>query len=376
MRETLGSSSNSADAVESLDLKMNADLPVVCVAVIYHSRKGDVFERMLSSLAAMDYPKDRIVLLFIDNYSKDGAFEVCKSWIAAQGRLYKGVVHLRARGNPSRLRNIAIRTASEIGVKHFAFIDSDVLVDSAFLKRSLNLFGNYAWKSPLLSVSAVWDVGLENLDWLEKRYSSWLRGRAGATAGISEGLACNTATCLIDLDKAILVGWFDEDVRFIEDLDWGRRATSKGYVCLFDSRVVIPHLKKYSLKDMRSYFMAGALSEAKLFLKNGLGLQAARRVFYWSGLFTSLLLSWVNPLPALAFFLVGYVVYFRRARGVGKVLLFPVSMPFNIVKSLGLGVAMAHWLLKGGYKSERVTILGEPDWEVVLRKVPASLSRS
>ncbi|MCS7137398.1 MAG: glycosyltransferase [Candidatus Caldarchaeum sp.] len=376
MRETLGSSSNSADAVESLDLNMNVELPVVCVAVIYHSRKGDVFERMLDSLAAMDYPKDRIILLFIDNYSRDGAFDLCANWVRAYENQYRGVIHIRARGFVSRLRNIAMRIANEAGLDFLTFVESDVVVDRTFISRLVSAYFEQGTVKNVVSVSAVRDEGVENLDWLERRYVRWLRGRGERHHGLMEGEAFNSGNCLMDLNKSLEVGWFDEDVRFIEDLDWGRRATRKGYVCLFDSRVVIPHLKKYSLKDMRSYFMAGALSEAKLFLKNGLGLQAARRVLYWSGLFTSLLLSWVNPLPALALFLAGYVVYFRRAKGFGKVLLFPVSMPFNIVKSLGLGAAMIYWLLKGGYGQEKVTMLGEPDWEVVLWEVPVSLSRS
>jgi hypothetical protein len=46
-------------------------------------------------------------------------------------------------------------------------------------------------------------------------------------------------------------------------------------------------------------------------------------------------------------------------------LLYPVSMPFSVAKSVALTAAMLYWVLRGGYKTEKVTVLGEPDWEVV-----------
>ena len=59
----------------------------------------------------------------------------------------------------------------------------------------------------------------------------------------------NTSACLIDLEAVKTVGFFDEDIAFIEDLDWGRRATRRGYLCLFDGTVILRHLRKYSLKE-------------------------------------------------------------------------------------------------------------------------------
>ncbi|MEM4328251.1 MAG: hypothetical protein QXI50_01170 [Candidatus Caldarchaeum sp.] len=46
--------------------------------------KGDVLSRVLESLRALDYPKDRMVLLFVD---EDGAFEFCRDRIKANGHV-------------------------------------------------------------------------------------------------------------------------------------------------------------------------------------------------------------------------------------------------------------------------------------------------
>ncbi len=361
--DTLGCVDNSTELKSSLHLNVSENYPVVLVAMLYHSRKGDVFTRVLDSLKMLDYPKDRIVLLFIDNYSRDGAFESCSSWIRLEGHSYKRVIHVRAEGSPSRLRNIAFKIAKDMAVDYFSFIDSDVLVDMDFLKRSLYIVRNMGRDKNVVSVSAVWDVGFESLDWLEKRYYKWLRGRNARGQGVFEGAACNTSACLFDFRKALNVGFFDEDIRFIEDLDWGRRATRKGYVCLFDSTVVLRHLRKYSLREMRKYFMTGALSEAKLFLKNGLALRVAKSILYWLAFLASIPLVANSPIPLLVLSVLGFLVYSRRAVGLGRVLLFPISIPFRVAKSLALGLGMVYWLFKG-YRGERVTV-DVRDWKVV-----------
>ena len=219
----------------------------------------------------------------------------------------------------------------------------------------------------VISVSAVRDEGFENLDWLERVRIRWLRSRREVLKGVFVGEAFNSGNCLIDLEKVREVGFFDEDVLFIEDLDWGRRATRKGFVCLFDGRVVIRHLKKHSLGEFRKYFFRGALSEAKLFLKNGLTRRALRSALYWDAVLAAALLAWFTPIPLIITVAVGYAAYFRRCVGLGRLLLYPITAPFSIARSVALTAAMLYWVLKGGYRSEKVTVLGEPDWEVVDR---------
>ncbi len=106
--------------------------PVVCLSTICHTLRGDVLRSVLDSIERLDYPKDKIVLLMIDNYSRDGAYDMVRRWLLDRAENYLGVIHMRARGNPARLRNIALRTAFELGIRFFAFVDSDILVDKDF----------------------------------------------------------------------------------------------------------------------------------------------------------------------------------------------------------------------------------------------------
>jgi GT2 family glycosyltransferase len=141
---------------------------------------------------------------------------------------YMRVIHIRAKGTVPRLRNIGLLTALNMGVKYFSFIESDVIVDKEFLKRLLGVLKEYSGGRMVFSVSAVRDEGFENQDALEKIRIRWLKSRRGVSREVTVGEACNSGNCLIDLDRVKDVGFFDEDVLFIEDLDWGRRATRKG----------------------------------------------------------------------------------------------------------------------------------------------------
>jgi hypothetical protein len=179
----------------------------------------------------------------------------------------------------------------------------------------------------------------------------------------------NTSACLIDLEAVKTVGFFDEDIAFIEDLDWGRRATRRGYLCLFDGTVILRHLRKYSLKEFKKYFFRGALSEAKLFLKNRIAGRAVRSALYWDVVLASTLLTWISPIPLAMAVAVGFAEYFRRTVGLGRLLPYPITAPFAVAKSVALTAAMLYWLLRDDFNTEKVTVLGEPDWEEQGREV-------
>jgi hypothetical protein len=51
------------------------------------------------------------MLLLVDNYSRDGAFEYVRDWLEKRKREYMQVVHMRAKGTYVRLRNIGLLTA-------------------------------------------------------------------------------------------------------------------------------------------------------------------------------------------------------------------------------------------------------------------------
>jgi GT2 family glycosyltransferase len=358
------------------DLSVSDELPLICICTLFHSLKGGVLLEALKSIESLDYPKDRLMLLLIDNYSRDGAYEYVRDWLEERRRDFMQAFLVRARGGPPRLRNIALLLALKSGVRYLSFIESDIIADADLLKRLIRLMKENSKKGPVFSVSVVWDVGSENLDWLERRRVRWMKARRTPIQALSVGEACNTSACLIDLEAVKTVGFFDEDIAFIEDLDWGRRATRRGYLCLFDGTVILRHLRKYSLKEFKKYFFRGALSEAKLFLKNRIAWRAVRSALYWDAVLASTLLTWISPIPLALAVAVGFAEYFRRTVGLGRLLLYPITAPFAVAKSAALTAAMLYWLLRGDFNTEKVTVLGEPDWELVEFHGDISTTRS
>jgi hypothetical protein len=72
--------------------------------------------------------------------------------------------------------------------------------------------------------------------------------------------------------------------------------------------------------SLGSIFSKGALSEAKLFLKNGIAWRALRSALYWDAVLATLLFSWFSPVPLALVVLLGFVTYFRRCVGLGRLL--------------------------------------------------------
>jgi hypothetical protein len=90
----------------------------------------------------------------------------------------------------------------------------------------------------------------------------------------------------------------------------------------------------------------------------------------------STLLTWISPIPLALAVAVGFAEYFRRTVGLGRLLLYPITAPFAVAKSVALTAAMLYWLLRGDFNTEKVTVLGEPDWELVEFHGDISTTRS
>ena len=107
-----------AQGVSVADINVNVDEePVVCLCTTYHTLRGGVLRSVLGSIERLDCPKEKIVFLLIDNYSRDGAYDMVRGWLLDRAKNYRGIM--------------------DLGIRFFAFIDSDILVDKDFLRRTL-----------------------------------------------------------------------------------------------------------------------------------------------------------------------------------------------------------------------------------------------
>jgi hypothetical protein len=99
------------------DISMLDELPVICVCMLYHTLKGGSLVEALRSVDQLDYPKERLVLMMIDNYSVDGAFEYVRDWLEARREKYMRVVHIRAKGTSHGLE-------TSVSLRHLTWVSS------------------------------------------------------------------------------------------------------------------------------------------------------------------------------------------------------------------------------------------------------------
>ncbi|RME52430.1 glycosyltransferase family 2 protein [Candidatus Woesearchaeota archaeon] len=106
-------------------------LPRVCIAVPCFNEEKRV-GRTLESLLALDYPKDKLEIIAVDDGSTDGTLKVLKQFEKRGVR----VVHKENGGKHTAL-NVALRMTS---AEFFGGLDADSVVDPKALRRILRRF--------------------------------------------------------------------------------------------------------------------------------------------------------------------------------------------------------------------------------------------
>lgn len=113
----------------NLDL---ASYPTVTIAVPCYNEQGTI-DKTVKSLLALDYPKDKIKILLVDDGSKDNTWSIIKSF-ANDSNIF---AYQKVNGGKHTALNLALEhTTSEF----FGCLDSDSLVHPQALKRILKYF--------------------------------------------------------------------------------------------------------------------------------------------------------------------------------------------------------------------------------------------
>jgi cellulose synthase/poly-beta-1,6-N-acetylglucosamine synthase-like glycosyltransferase len=117
----------------------NSEL-IIALALLYHTKHNGVLEKVLESIKQLEYPKSKIHLIFIDNFSINGAHEIVEDWLNKNGKEYLSIEHLKFSGNVPHLRNICLKKAMEKNCEYIFFIDSDVILIPDAIKRLIKIF--------------------------------------------------------------------------------------------------------------------------------------------------------------------------------------------------------------------------------------------
>ena len=227
-------SSRRREAHETADA--GAACPTVTVQLpIYNERY--VAERLIDSVCAMDYPKERMRIMVLDD-SNDGTVDMIGDLVDGYRRRGYDIEHVR-RGTRSGYKAGALKHAMKTTDTDFvAIFDADFMPPSWFLRRAIPHFASpdiglvqCRWGHVNENYSAITQAQALSLDFhflIEQRAksNSHLFMNFNGTAGIWR------RKCIEDSG-----GW--HTATLVEDLDLSYRAQMRGWRCLFVSDMVI-----------------------------------------------------------------------------------------------------------------------------------------
>lgn len=211
---------------------VEAELPQVSIIIPVKDRPLDL-RLCLESIAALDYPQERLEIIVVDDGSSDNTPQVACE-------LGARLVHSGAiGGGPAAARNQGARAAQgEI----LAFIDSDCTASTQWLRELLPAFS-----TPQVAAVGGWVDGMHSsvpLDRYEAVMSSLNLGRR-AMSGSAGGDTFYLPSCnlLLRRDAFVAAGGFRAELHVGEDVDltWRLRDAGRSIVYLPQGSVCHAH---------------------------------------------------------------------------------------------------------------------------------------
>jgi glycosyltransferase involved in cell wall biosynthesis len=216
------------------------NLKVSIVIPVYNEEK--MLPLCLDSLQSLDYPKEMLEIIFVDNNSTDKSAKIIKKYPVTY--LFEG------KKGAGAARNTGIRQAKgEI----IAFTDADCVVRKDWINRITEGFKNKnTGCCSGKTVSYKPERFIEKLfEWLFEKQPKWninyfedyFIGPVFAT--------CNLACSKKALDE---IGLFDDGLLASEDVDLVWRINLKGYQVDYIENAIVEHKRRDKLKELPDVF--------------------------------------------------------------------------------------------------------------------------
>jgi GT2 family glycosyltransferase len=236
---------------------------VAVITVLYRSER--FVTPLLESVAALEYPRDRLELHLVDNSPGDGTLARARVELARLGgRLPEVIVHEPGRNEGFAIgNNIALRSALERGVDHCFLLNADAPFEPAALHEAIAVAEREARVGAIQSLVVLADdPSLVNTRGNELHYlgfgyaGGYRQPRSRVPDDVAEVAYTSGAAMLLPRAALLDVGLFDETLwLYHEDLDLGWRLRLGGYRNLLAPRSVCRHHYEFSRSSAKWYWM-------------------------------------------------------------------------------------------------------------------------
>ncbi|MGB9759995.1 MAG: glycosyltransferase family 2 protein [Thermoproteota archaeon] len=310
----------------------------VVIALLYHKGRSEVLSKVLDSISNLERKGSSIGLILVNNNADESTEKVVNDWLNKHQKDFEDIICVKLDGNVPMLRNFCLRKALELKYDYIFFVDSDVILTRDSLQRLLNVFER-SDSDKIFASSLPYFVPIDK-DTLFTRVR--MKYGKGSLAPLEQNKqpyvvpSIGMGATLINLSLIPKVGFFDEEIPYIEDLNLTRRATNAGYKIILDPSVQLVHDKKVdTIEWLKKTYELGEI-EFKNMIKIGTWKSELRGIIYWSAYLFSLFLVIITPIPFILLFLVGYAQYINKFDGIGKIIGFPILSVYKIVRTIGI----------------------------------------
>lgn len=213
-------------------------MPKISVIVPVYNEERIVGD-CLKALTGLDYPKDRLELIIIDNNSTDKSASIIRGFDVRY--------FFEKRRNRSIARNTGIRAACG---DYIAFTDADCIVDRDWLRRLMTGFDGGR-----VGGCGGRTVSYKPSNFIE-RYLDWFffKKQFVKTGNFVEdfftGLIFGTHNLIFRADVLRRTGLFDEKMTASEDIDLVWRVCLHGYQVRYAPSAVVRHRRKASFTEL------------------------------------------------------------------------------------------------------------------------------
>ena len=296
--------------------RSETNLPLLTICMPVKNRAWCI-NRVLNAIENIEYPKEKVKIVFVDDYSNDGTYEIISEWVNKALKIgFNKVEVIRARTNIPQARNICI---SRVEGKYLLFWDSDVIPPSGLLREIVETLEHKS------------DIGIIGADYIYEQ-STGIRYRPTIN---KETHAVYMGFTLIRREVFEKVGGFNEKLSVGEDTEFCIRVKEKThYKILWSSKPVLhlkrPQIDKTSLSGWIRYNFY-VRSKEYYYSWQSLPNYLRFRVIYW--------ILW--PLA------LGFLIYALTLNQLLLVLitsLFIISSATPVIKQKGLIYGIESWI--------------------------------